>query len=139
MIEASNLAFMGSNVVSGMAIAIVIATGNDTMFGSMIKNLDKKPPKTSFEKDVNTVSWVLIRFMLMMVPIVFVVNGMTKNDWMQALLFAISIAVGLTPEMLPMIVTTSLAKGALVMSKKKVIIKNLNAIQNLGSMEAFPV
>ena len=103
MIEASNLAFMGSNVVSGMAIAIVIATGNDTMFGSMIKNLDKKPPKTSFEKDVNTVSWVLIRFMLMMVPIVFVVNGMTKNDWMQALLFAISIAVGLTPEMLPSI------------------------------------
>lgn len=135
LIEASNLAFMGSNVVSGMAIAIVIATGNDTMFGSMIKNLDKKPPKTSFEKDVNTVSWVLIRFMLMMVPIVFVVNGMTKNDWMQALLFAISIAVGLTPEMLPMIVTTSLAKGALVMSKKKVIIKNLNAIQNLGSMD----
>ena len=135
LMDAANLAFMGSNVISGAAKGIVIAIGNDTMLGCMAKSLDEKPPKTTFEKGVNAVSWVLIRFMLMMVPIVFVVNGMTKNDWMQALLFAISIAVGLTPEMLPMIVTTSLAKGALVMSKNKVIIKNLNAIQNLGSMD----
>lgn len=130
-----NLAFMGSNVISGSARGIVIAVGNDTMLGSMAKSLNEKPPKTTFEKGVNSVSWVLIRFMLIMVPIVLFVNGFTKGDWMQAALFAISIAVGLTPEMLPMIVTTSLAKGAMAMSRKKVIIKNLNSIQNLGSID----
>jgi Mg2+-importing ATPase len=97
--------------------------------------LNQKPTVTSFEKGVNAVSWVLIKFMLVMVPIVFFVNGFTKGDWLHALLFAISIAVGLTPEMLPMIVTTSLAKGAVAMSKKKVIIKNLNSIQNLGAID----
>lgn len=130
-----NLAFMGSTVISGSARALVIAVGNDTLLGGMAKTLNQKPPKTSFEKGVNAVSWVLIRFMLIMVPIVFFVNGFTKGDWLEALLFAISIAVGLTPEMLPMIVTTNLAKGAVAMSKKKVIIKNLNAIQNLGSID----
>ena len=130
-----NLAFMGSNVISGSARGIVIAVGNDTMLGTMAKTLNEKPPKTTFEKGVNAVSWVLIRFMLIMVPIVLFVNGFTKGDWMQAALFAISIAVGLTPEMLPMIVTTSLAKGAMAMSRKKVIIKNLNSIQNLGSID----
>ena len=133
--DLGNLAFMGSNVISGSAKALVIATGNDTMLGAMAKDLNEKPPKTTFEKGVNAVSWILIRFMLIMVPVVLFVNGFTKGDWMQAVLFAISIAVGLTPEMLPMIVTTSLAKGAMAMSRKKVIIKNLNAIQNLGSMD----
>ncbi len=133
--EAKNLAFMGSNVVSGSAKAVVFAVGNNTMFGAMTKNLNEKPPKTTFEKGVNSVSWILIRFMLIMVPVVLVINGFTKGDWMQAVLFAISVAVGLTPEMLPMIVTTSLAKGAMAMSKKKVIIKNLNSIQNLGSID----
>lgn len=133
--EITNLAFMGSNVVSGSAKAAAVAVGNDTMLGAMAKELDEKPPKTHFEKGVNSVSWVLIRFMLIMVPIVLFINGFTKGDWMQATLFAISIAVGLTPEMLPMIVTTSLARGAVAMSRKKVIIKNLNAIQNLGSID----
>ena len=113
----------------------MLAVGNDTMLGRMAKELNTKPPKTTFEKGVNSVSWVLIRFMLLMVPVVLFVNGFTKGDWMQAALFAISVAVGLTPEMLPMIVTTSLAKGALAMSKQKVILKNLNSIQDLGSMD----
>ena len=133
--DTENLAFMGSNVVSCSAKAVVVAVGNGTMLGMMAKNLNEKPPKTTFEKGVNAVSWVLIRFMLIMVPVVLFVNGFTKGDWMQAALFAISVAVGLTPEMLPMIVTTSLAKGAMAMSKQKVIIKNLNSIQNLGSMD----
>ena len=95
--DTENLAFMGSNVVSGSAKAVVIAVGNGTMLGMMAKNLNEKPPKTTFEKGVNAVSWVLIRFMLIMVPVVLFVNGFTKGDWMQAALFAISVAVGLTP------------------------------------------
>lgn len=133
--ELPNLAFLGSSVVSGSAKALVLSVGNRTMLGMLAKKLNQRPPKTTFEKGVNSVSWVLIRFMLAMVPVVLFLNGFTKGDWMQAVLFAISIAVGLTPEMLPMIVTTSLAKGALTMSKEKVIIKNLNSIQNLGSMD----
>ncbi|NLY20182.1 MAG: magnesium-translocating P-type ATPase [Tissierellia bacterium] len=133
--EFSNLAFMGSDVISGTAIGVVVATGGETIFGEIAQALDEKPPMTSFEKGVNSVSWVLIKFMLVMVPIVLFINGFTKGDWMKATLFAISIAVGLTPEMLPMIVTTCLAKGAIAMSKEKVIIKNLNSIQNLGSID----
>jgi len=133
--EYPNLAFLGTDVISGSAQGIVVTTGNDTMFGSMASELDEKPAVTSFEKGVNSVSWVLIRFMLVMVPIVFFINGFTKGNWMEAFLFAISIAVGLTPEMLPMIVTTCLAKGAVAMSKEKTIIKNLNSIQNLGSID----
>jgi len=133
--ECPTLAFMGSNVISGSAMGVVVATGDDTFFGDMAKNVSEKPVQTSFEKGVNSVSWLLIRFMLVMVPVVLFVNGFTKGDWMQAVLFALSIAVGLTPEMLPMIVTTCLAKGAVAMSRKKTIIKNLNSIQNLGSMD----
>ena len=133
--ECPNLAFMGSNVISGSATAIVIITGNDTMFGSIAKSVSKEAEPTSFEEGVNSVSMVLIRFMLIMVPIVFVITGLTKGNWMSAFLFAISIAVGLTPEMLPMIITTCLAKGAVSMSKKKTIIKNLNSIQNFGAMD----
>jgi Mg2+-importing ATPase len=135
--EYPNLAFMGTNVVSGSATCVVIATGNDTLFGSIAKSLTAKPIQTSFEKGVNSVSWVLIRFMLVMVPVVLFINGFTKGDWLNAFLFAISIAVGLTPEMLPMIVTTSLARGAVAMSRKKVIIKNLNSIQNLGAIDVL--
>ena len=133
--EEPNLAFMGSNVISGTAVGVAVAVGNDTLLGEMAKALNSKPPKTSFEKGVNSVSWVLIRFMLVMVPVVLFINGFTKGDWMNAALFAISVAVGLTPEMLPMIVTTCLAKGAVAMSREKVIIKNLNSIQNLGSID----
>src|SRR5699024_10553156 len=129
------LAFQGSNVISGSARAVVVAVGGDTMLGGMAGTLEKKPPKTAFEKGIGAVSRLLIRFMAAMVPLVLLLNGFTKGNWMQAVLFAISVAVGLTPEMLPMIVTTSLAKGALAMSRKKVIIKNLNAIQNLGSVD----
>ena len=133
--DTENLAFMGSNVVSGSATAVAVAVGNGTMLGNMAGSLNGEAPKTAFEKGVNSVSWVLIRFMLIMVPVVLFINGFTKGDWVQALLFAISVAVGLTPEMLPMIVTACLAKGAVVMSCEKVIIKNLNSIQNLGSMD----
>ena len=130
-----NLAFMGANVVSGSASGVVVATGDDTIFGEMAKTISVKPVQTSFEKGVNSVSWLLIRFMLVMVPIVLFVNGFTKGDWLEASLFALSVAVGLTPEMLPMIVTTCLAKGAVAMSREKTIIKNLNSIQNIGSMD----
>lgn len=135
IMEMQNLAFMGANVISGSAIGIVLATGNDTVFGNMAKSIGGQPVQTSFEKGVNSVSWLLIRFMVTMVPIVLLINGFTKGDWLEAALFALSIAVGLTPEMLPMIVTTCLAKGAMGMAKEKTIIKNLNAIQNLGSMD----
>ncbi len=135
VMDMPNLAFMGSNVVSGSARAAVLAVGGDTLLGGMAQGLAAKPEKTSFEKGINSVSWVLIRFMLTMVPIVLLVNGFTKGSWMNAALFAISVAVGLTPEMLPMIVTASLARGAVAMGQKKVIIKNLNAIQNLGSVD----
>lgn len=133
--EMTDLAFMGTNVISGSTKAVASAVGNDTVLGTVAKDLTVKPPMTGFERGVNSVSWVLIRFMLIMVPVVLFINGFTKGDWLDATLFAISIAVGLTPEMLPMIVTTSLARGAVAMSRKKVIIKNLNAIQNLGSID----
>lgn len=136
-IELNNLAFMGTNVISGSAIAIAINVGNDTIFGSMAKQLVGKKVTTSFEKGVNSVSWVLIRFMFVMVPVVLFMNGFTKGDWMEAFLFALSVAVGLTPEMLPMIVSANLAKGAVSMSKKKVIVKDLNAIQNFGAMDVL--
>lgn len=133
--EYPNLAFMGSNVISGTAKGIAVTTGDATLFGDMAKNSTEKPVQTSFEKGVNSVSWLLIRFMLVMVPVVLFINGFTKGDWLEASLFAISIAVGLTPEMLPMIVTTCLARGAVNMSREKTIIKNLNSIQNLGSID----
>ena len=133
--ECNCLAFMGSTVVSGSGIAVAVAVGDDTMLGETAQTLNEKPAKTTFEKGVNSVSWVLIRFMLVMVPVVLFINGFTKRNWLEAVLFAISVAVGLTPEMLLMIVTTCLAKGAVSMSKKKVIIKKLNSIQNLGSVD----
>ncbi|SDT65861.1 Mg2+-importing ATPase [Mucilaginibacter mallensis] len=134
-LELDNTCFMGTNIVSGTAFAIVVNTGGDTYFGSLSKSLVGKRAETSFDKGVNSVSWLLIRFMLIMVPLVFLINGLTKHDWLQALLFGISIAVGLTPEMLPMIVTANLAKGAVNMSKRKVVVKRLNAIQNIGAMD----
>lgn len=134
-LELSNLCFMGTNVVSGTAIAIVVATGNYTYFGSISKSIVKDRPETAFDIGVNKVSYLLIKFMLVMVPIIFLINGIIKGDWMEALLFAIAVAVGLTPEMLPMIVTANLAKGAIQMSKQKVIVKRLNAIQNIGAMD----
>lgn len=135
VLELNNICFMGTNIVSGAATAVVIATGNETYFGAMAESLTVERTPTSFDKGVNSVSWLLIRFMLVMVPIVFFINGLTKRNWLDALLFSISIAVGLTPEMLPMIVTSNLAKGAVNLAKRKTVIKRLNAIQNLGAMD----
>jgi len=136
-LELNNLAFMGTNVISGSATALVITVGDYTILGSIAQQLQVKRPPTSFEKGVNAVSWILIRFMLVMVPVVLLVNGFTKGDWLQAFLFALSVAVGLTPEMLPMIVSANLAKGAVSMSKKRVIVKSLNSIQNFGAMDVL--
>ena len=130
-----NICFMGTNVVSGTATAMIVTTGNYTYFGSLSKTLVGKRAETSFDKGVNKVSYLLIKFMLVMVPLIFLINGLAKGNWWEALLFAIAVAVGLTPEMLPMIVTANLAKGAVTMSKRKVIVKRLNAIQNIGAMD----
>jgi Mg2+-importing ATPase len=137
-LELDNILFMGTNVVSGSATAVVLGTGNGTYFGTLASRVtatDRAP--TAFQSGVNRVSWLLIRFMFVMAPLVLFINGFTKGDWMEALLFALSIAVGLTPEMLPMIVTSTLAKGAVFLSRKKVIVKRLDAIQNFGAMDVL--
>jgi Mg2+-importing ATPase len=136
-LDLPNLCFMGTSVVSGTAKAVVFATGSRTYLGSLARYLVGKRAETAFDKGVRSVSWLLIRFMLVMVPIVFFLNGVTKGDWPEAFLFAVAIAVGLTPEMLPMIVTANLARGAVAMSRKKVIVKRLQAIQNLGAMDVL--
>ncbi|MCD7972332.1 MAG: magnesium-translocating P-type ATPase [Candidatus Azobacteroides sp.] len=134
VIELNNICFMGSTVISGSAKAIVISTGANTYLGTIAKNVVGRRALTSFDKGINNVSLLLIRFMLVMVPFVFLINGLTKGDWINAFIFAVSVAVGLTPEMLPMIVTSNLAKGAVKMSKHKTIVKNLNSIQSFGAM-----
>jgi len=137
-LELENLAFMGTNVVSGSATAVVVTTGGNTYFGSLalkVTAVDRAP--TAFQAGVNQVSWLLIRFMLVMTPIVLLINGFTKGDWTEAFLFSLSVAIGLTPEMLPMIVTSTLAKGAVFLSRKKVIVKRLDAIQNFGAMDVL--
>jgi len=135
--DLKNIGLMGSNVISGSATAVVLATGNDTYFGSMAKSLSGDRAKSSFERGVDSVSKLLVRMMLVMVPIVFLINGLAKRDWAGALLFSISIAVGLTPEMLPVIMTSTLAKGAVSMSKHKVIVRTLGAIQTFGEMDVL--
>ncbi len=133
--DLTNIGFMGSNMVSGSATVLVLATGNDTYLGSMAKSLSGDRAKNSFERGVDSVSKLLIRLMLLIVPIVFLINGLTKGDWVDSLLFAITIAVGLTPEMLPMIMTSTLARGAVSMSRHDVIVKTLGAIQTFGEMD----
>jgi P-type Mg2+ transporter len=137
MLDHPTLSFMGSTVVSGTALGIIIQTGNNTYFGSMATQLLGKRPETAFDKGVDKVSRLLVKFMLLMVPIVFLVNGLAKGDWSDAFLFSISVAVGLTPEMLPMIVNANLARGAIAMAKKKAIVKQLSAIQNFGAMDVL--
>ena len=134
-LESERFVFMGSNVVSGSALAVILVTGNDTMIGRIEKTMNTFEEPTSFEKEMNKISWLLIRLMLVLVPVVFLINGLTDSDWLEAGVFALSVAVGLTPEMLPMIITASLAKGAVIMAKEKVIIKKLNAIQDLGAID----
>ena len=135
--ELPTICFMGTSVISGTATAVVAATGSRTSFGTMAKGLVGQRVTTAFDVGVNKVSWVFIRFILVMVPIVFLINGLSKHDWLEAFLFGLAVAVGLTPEMLPMIVTTNLAKGASAMAKRKTIVKRLNSIQNFGAMDVL--
>ncbi len=135
--DLQNIGFTGSNIVSGSATAVVLATGDETYIGAMAKSLSGDRSKTSFERGVDSVSKLLLRMMLLMVPVVFLVNGLAKRDWPSALLFAVSIAVGLTPEMLPVIMVSTLAKGAMTMSKHKVIVRTLGAIQTFGEMDVL--
>ena len=138
VLEQPDLLFMGTNVVSGSATALVLATGNSTYFGTLAQHATQlETTPTAFQAGVNSVSWLLIRFAAVMVPIVLLINGITKGDWLDAFLFALSVAVGLTPEMLPMIVTSTLAKGAVQLSRRKVIVKRLDAIQNFGAMDVL--
>jgi len=135
-LDQCNLVFMGTNVTSGTATALVVATGARSYFGTLAAHATAtETTPNAFQAGVNSVSWLLIRFAAVMVPIVFFVNGYTKGDWLQAFLFALSVAVGLTPEMLPMIVTSTLAKGAVLLSRRKVVVKRLDAIQNFGAMD----
>ncbi|MGW6778705.1 magnesium-translocating P-type ATPase [Brucella pseudogrignonensis] len=137
MLDMPTVCFMGTNVVSGTATAVVVATGARTYFGSLAKAIVGSRAETAFDRGVNSVSWLLIRFMLVMVPIVLLINGFTKGDWPDAFMFALAVAVGLTPEMLPMIVSSNLAKGAIAMARRKVVVKRLNAIQNFGAMDVL--
>jgi len=136
-LENPNLCFMGTDVESGTAIAVVLKTGIKTYFGQLSGKLTDEREMTSFDKGVNEYTWLMIRFIFVMAPLVFFINGLTKGNWFEAFLFGIAVAVGLTPEMLPMIVTVNLSKGALSMAKKKVIVKKLNAIQNFGAMDVL--
>jgi P-type Mg2+ transporter len=132
-----NLCFMGANVVSGYGTGVVLQTGAATFFGQLAHEIAGRRVPTAFDLGINRFTWLMIRFIMVMVPAVFLINGFTKHDWLEALLFAVAVAVGLTPEMLPMIVTVNLAKGAIAMSRKKVIVKRLNAIQNFGAMDVL--
>jgi len=136
-LELGCLCFLGSNVESGAGTAVVVTTGRSTYFGSLASSITGARQLTSFDKGVNRFTWLMISFMLVMVPLVFLLNGLSKGNWVEAFLFALAVAVGLTPEMLPMIVTVNLSKGALSMAKKKVIVKRLNAIQNFGAMDVL--
>ena len=136
-LELPNICFLGSNVESGSATAVVIHTGDKTYFGSLAASIVGQRQLTSFDKGVNRFTWLMIRFIAVMVPAVFLINGLSKHNWLEAFLFAMAVAVGLTPEMLPMIVTVNLSKGALAMARKKVIVKRLNAIQNFGAMDVL--
>jgi len=136
-IELRNVCFQGTSVESGTGVAVVVATGRSTYLGSMASSLVGQQVQTSFDKGLGRFTWLMIRFMIVMVPVVFLINGLTKHDWRGAFFFALAVAVGLTPEMLPMIVTVCLSKGAMLMSRKKVIVKRLNSIQNLGAMDVL--
>jgi len=132
-----NICFMGANVVSGFGTGLIVRTGAHTFFGQLADEIAGRRVPTAFDQGINRFTWLMIRLIVVMVPAVFLINGLTKHDWLEALLFAVAVAVGLTPEMLPMIVTVNLAKGAIAMSRVKVIVKRLNAIQNFGAMDVL--
>jgi Mg2+-importing ATPase len=135
--ELKNTCFMGTSVQSGTATAVVVVTGVHTYLGTMASSITEEEPPTSFDQGLSRFTWLMIQLMAIMVPLVFLINGFTKHDWKAAFFFAMAVAVGLTPEMLPMIVSVCLAKGALAMSRKKVIVKHLDAIQNFGGMDVL--
>ena len=136
-LELPNLCFLGSNVESGTGSAVVVHTGERTFFGALAASIGGERQLTSFDKGVNGFTWLMIRFIAVMVPTVLVINGLSRGNWVEAFLFAVAVAVGLTPEMLPMIVTVNLSKGALAMAREQVIVKRLNSIQNLGAMDVL--
>jgi P-type Mg2+ transporter len=136
-LECLNLCFLGTSVQSGTGTAVVVETGARTMFGTLARGIARAAPETAFDRGVNRFTWLMIRFMAVMVPAVFLINGLTKHNWHEAFFFSLAVAVGLTPEMLPMIVSVSLSKGAMAMSRKRVIVKRLNAIQNFGAMDVL--
>jgi Mg2+-importing ATPase len=137
LLSLNNLCFMGTAVESGSATAVVLATGGQTCFGNLAEKLAEAEPPSKFDAGLNRLSWLLIRFIVLMVLVILVINGLTKGDWWQAFLFSLAVGVGLTPEMLPMIVTTNLARGAVAMAHQKVIVKRLSAIQNLGAIDVL--
>ncbi len=136
-VELTSIAFLGTSVESGSATGVVVTTGKETYLGGMAQSFSEQRAETAFDKGIAQFTWLLLRFVLVMVPLVFVINGLTKGNWGEAFFFAIAVAVGLTPEMLPMIVTVCLSNGAVAMSRKKVIVKRINAIQNLGAMDVL--
>ena len=136
-LDLPNICFLGSNVESGSATAVVIHTGDRTYLGALAASIVGEREMTSFDLGVNKFTWLMIRFIGVMVPAVFIINGLSRHDWVEAFLFAVAVAVGLTPEMLPMIVTVNLSKGAIAMAGKKVIVKRLNSIQNIGAMDVL--
>ncbi|MEA2696348.1 MAG: P-type Mg2+ transporter [Myxococcales bacterium] len=136
-LDLPTIAFLGTSVEAGSAVAVVVTTGQQTYLGGMAQSISVPPAQTAFDRDISRFTWLLLRFMFVMVPLVFVINGFSKGNWVGAFFFAVAVAVGLTPEMLPMIVTVCLSKGAVAMGGKKVIVKRLNAIQNLGAMDVL--
>ncbi|MEO5923501.1 MAG: magnesium-translocating P-type ATPase [Bryobacteraceae bacterium] len=136
-VELTSIGFLGTSVESGSAAGLVIATGKETFLGGIAHSLFEEPTQTTFDKGIARFTWLMLRFILVMVPLVFIINGLTKGNWVGAFFFAVAVAVGLTPELLPMIVTVCLSQGALAMSRKKVIVKRINAIQNLGAMDVL--
>lgn len=136
-LELKNICFLGSDVISGTAIGIVLKTGTNTFFGSIAKSITQKEPITPFDKGIKDFTWLMIRIIIIMAPLVLIINGVLKQDWLSAFLFAMAVTVGLTPEMMPMIVSVNLSKGAINMSKKKVIVKKLKSIQNFGAMDVL--
>jgi len=135
--ELPNMCFMGANVVSGYGTGVIVRTGARTFFGALADEIAARQERSAFDRGVDRFTWLMLRVILVMVPLVFLINGLTKHDWLEALFFAVAVAVGLTPEMLPMIVTVNLAKGAIAMSRVRVIVKRLPAIQNFGAMDVL--
>ncbi len=136
-LECPNLCFLGTSVQSGTGTAVVVETGARTLFGTLARGIAQAAPPTAFDRGINRFTWLMIRLIAVMVPVVFLINGLTKHNWHEAFFFALAVAVGLTPEMLPMIVSVCLSKGAMAMSRKRVIVKRLNAIQNFGAMDVL--